>query len=161
MLKNWQIILFCSVIAIGCSKKAAQVQPATPIITSTAFVPHIDTFQGLGVTKIGSCGPYTNDSIAVISIFVNHPSIDSVFISGKIVSTEYYNDNIPASATFGTYPMNFKFASDSSNVYTSHPYDSWRDTFWLTSDSLHFRMYSSPGSCLFNQLQSFDGKKLP
>ena len=142
-----------------CKKKDTSSSTVTTTGGTTAFVPHIDTFSGLFLTQVGE-GGYTSDSMKVSNVFVNHFTSDSVTVTGDMIYVVYYDD-MAGTATYGTHSMNFRYAPDSVGAYKSNPMDHLYNYISFHGDSVYISIMSEPGSCLINELQTYNGRKNP
>jgi len=135
----------------------ATTDTATTLSSAQVFTPHIDTFSGMFITKVGD-GGYTSDSMRPSVVYVNHVTKDSVIVTGSAIYVTYYDD-LMGSATYGTSDLYFSFVPDSSGRYYANPMRHCYNGISLVADSIYVSMASEPGSCLINELQTFAGKK--
>ncbi len=145
----------------SCQKNSNTATSAIPVCgtgTSPAlFVPHIDTFSGTFLVKIGD-GGYTDSTSKVTDVFVNHFDSTHFTLSGNGVTTTYFDD-AHGTATFGPCTVGDSISVDSANAYYFHPSSHRYEGYLFCADSLYINISSQPGSCLFTQLQTFAGKK--
>ena len=162
-MKGTTPVIILSIVCLsGCTKsnktELAVVQATTSsVITSSSFIPHIDTFSGVFLTQVGESG-FTSDSTRSSQVYMDHFSDTAFTLSGPAIGLAYYDD-MSGRATYNASQLSVTYSVVASGIYISQPADHDFDTVIFRGDSLHLGLQSSPGSCLFTVLQNFNGRR--